>query len=374
MSTHQYVFVDSEDDTMASNHGSTTSVQLAKPISGAVSVELMSFTAKNDFFNITAPHNQFFICYRSNSPLTQALDDLVGAVFTIDNTLKNGATTVASISNLNHANPWTVADMGGGGHLKYGIIVPFWVEPGMYTIPSLVEKMNVLINAGIFQGASSTGVEFVVDEGFRVSVHQEVVDIDNAGAYTVEAFLCSEQRNERDYRNSPLHRLGFKWKREVAALYEMFVSGVEDELWSQTLPFNNTFPLRATTVYHENRSHLMLTSDLVSGDVQQTRFSSVAHSSDMLQLIPIDAPLFSYIQFQSNGSNTMKHQLQTRRALDTFKLVLTDEHGKVFEDGQYHPFQVLLRFETIVDDGARAIRELQVQNQKRSFASRHMVR
>lgn len=374
----QYVIVDSSDTHRVNGDGgSKVTVRLLRPIINATAVEVVSVTTKNEFFNIREGANVFYIGYRVQSALSDNIEKLPIESYLVqglDTRISNKAVRFSIRDNPNLQFTGT-----------YGSLLPILIEPGVYTMVGLAAILTDLLRPSIWRDERG-GVTFAT-QAFRMTV-VDVFTGNHGGGYVdadkLRPYLVTPTRNAREYRNSMLDRMGFNFKGQVTT-FDQFTNGLNASPFisgSRTLSPTTFNPvLLGDFAYHENHSHMFLTSDLVINDVQRTYTpdGGIAGSipigqttpSDALQMLQVDSNLYNYIHFASNGNNAMKHMLHSKQAISMFTISLTDESGKLFEEGSYRPFQVMLKFETAETEGSRLNGAILEHNKKMAFLSRH---
>ena len=299
---YQYVAVDSH----MSMRGATEAkmrVELGRPIENAMSVQLVSFSVANEFFNVTKGSNYIDIFEYTGTGLTRP--ELLSGSLAID--------------------PMRIV-----------------VEPGLYTVEQLVGLLNEWIreNTDIYEDA-----EFRIDGGTRkvsfyvASQEDSMTPVDEGAEEELPAVpvptqgtrflgLWYYQEDSASFQTSIVHRLGFSWEQARGAFEDTFIGG---SIVATHSPFE-TFPF------------LYLKSDLVT-DFQTTPISGdyFTHNISVVAKIPVEVPSFSWIHYNTPINDGLVHVLDGR-PIQSFSLELTDHLDRVFQASHFKDFQAILAF------------------------------
>jgi hypothetical protein len=377
---YEYVFIDSADTHSTNDSGSSVDIKLTRPINNATSVEVVSATMKNDFFNVREGENAFGIMFKAQdddgtpTPNILSLYELVNVTAMINPMDDSHLIQDALSHHINNGD--------------YGTILPIYVTPGVYTIDTLCDRLTTLITADQFHPALNPGTTAagnglifttMADQGYKTVVSRAFDASFDVGSKDIAIQLVTYASNAREYRNSILDRMGFQYAEQAIPM-EYAKQMLDIPMIDDNSAMISTVGLVGAKAYHENHSHMFLTSNLVNGDIQRTYTTNTpgglgyTRQSEILQVIQVDANMYNYIHFQSNGHNALKHMIHTGRSISTFNLTLTDENGRKFEDGTHHPFQVVIRFEVADSEGDKLSHAIIEKNRASAFKSRHMVR
>ena len=347
----KYVSVDSMD-RRAHENTSRIHVELSEPIEHATSVEVVSFSTANEFFNVVEDYNLFRIIIYA--PLL--------------------------------ANPTS-----GSINLE--------VAPGLYTGTQLVDALNaqaVAAAANPVTGVSVT-VTFTLDVGGRV-----ILKVSTSAAAVRRAVIFQEGRN---YAKSIPYRLGFSKQQTlrvnnrlnagapvghedivaIGVIYNLirrrglgdntieYMDPRTHQFYAEDDPdFPDDFPYEVwrtenaaqngaqgegivgNHILFEAHPFVTLRSSLVSDYTKTLMEDDAGHPNghfstcqdSVLCKINIDVNVYSWVHYESHLNQTMVHEL-SGKPINSFWIELSDQTGEAFRGMSFKDYNVILKFETV---------------------------
>jgi hypothetical protein len=339
------------DQTTATRpYNPTLEINLNQPIEKATSMQLMSFSTSNDFFNIRAGNNTFS-CMLYTLSGTPSIER---KTYTLD----TGLFTIQEIVNTLNAKA-AEAPFGGG------IMTPVF---------TLLASNKVQITA------SSTGVQ-------------------------IRRFVLFSDGN---YTNSITHRLGFNVSQVFSRQFspeafsdfrdipgrpiqlmtlisgQVFILSTPEATWS-ALGGNALIwktngvgdSLNGNNIGYENYMYVLMKCSLVSNDfqsiVKQEDGTVLVQSDNVLQKIETTTSTYSYLHWGASGLNQpFVHNLSGKN-IQSFSLTLTDDQSKPFLVNESKNWTCVIRFETASENNDANNQNFLKNQDLRFRASHHCV-
>ena len=354
----KYLLIDSQtadQTTLTSAYNPRLDIRLDHPIENAISVQLLSFSSPNDYYNVRAQADRF------------------------ESMLYNFSASTPFIEKRSYQIP-----------------------VGLYTITQLVDALNVAANADPFGTVASPTL---IPVFALLSTNKVSITCSSAGASIRRYVLYSSK-----FHNSIVHRIGYSktqvftpefdsrarfdydtptdgdsmtvpgrlFTRGGAAI--VLIDGQSEENWHGTLgkplvwKTNNVGEIKTgNNVGFEAYQNLLLKSSLVNQDVEsifkQSNGIVLSKSDPILQKIETNVGLYSYLHWNAGLVTPFLHTL-SGKIIQSFSLTLTDDAGEPFGVDEAKHWSAVLRFET-AEQNDQVTKENSLRNQDFRFKSSH---
>ena len=355
----KYLLIDSQSANRATStlpYNPQLDIRLDHPIENAISVQMMSFSSPNDYYNVRA-HADRFECM---------------------------------LYNFSVATPFIERRS-------------YQIPTGLYTITQLVDALNEAATANPFGTAASPTLTPVFS---LLSTNKVSITCSSSGAGIRRFTLYSA-----NFHNSIVHRIGFSKSQVFTPDFDsrafddfnavntlgnsinspgklfgvgsgstVLIDGRPEDEWHGTLgkplvwKTNNVGETKkSNNVGYEAYQHLLLKSSLVNQDVESIFKQSdgivVSKSDPILQKIETNVSLYSYLHWNSGLVQPFVHTL-SGKIIQSFSLTLTDDAGEPFGIDEAKHWSAVLRFET-AEQNDQVTRENSLRNQDLRFKSSH---
>jgi hypothetical protein len=355
----KYLLIDSQiadRTTLTSPYNPRLDIRLDHPIENAISVQMMSFSSPNDYYNVRSNNDKF------------------------ESMLYNYSVAVPFIERRSYQIPI-----------------------GLYTITQLVDALNVAAAADPFGTPASPTL---TPQFSLLSTNRVAITCSSAGAGIRRFTLYSA-----NFHNSIVHRIGFAKSQVFTPEFDsrafddfnavnsvgnsinspgklfgvgsgstVLIDGRPEDEWHGTLGKPLVWKTNSVgetktgnNVGFEAYQNLLLKSSLVNQDVEsifkQPDGTVVSKSDPILQKIETNVSLYSYLHWNAGLVQPFVHTL-SGKIIQSFSLTLTDDAGVEFGIDEAKHWSAVLRFET-AEQNDQVTRENSLMNQQLRFKSSH---
>jgi len=347
---YKYLLINSQEANQRSAtrpYKSSLEIHLNQPIERAVSMQMMSFSSPNDFFNVRA-HNDTFECMLYSLSGTPALERKT-----------------------------------------------YTLETGLFTIQEIVNSLNAKAAESPFG---------TMQPVFNLSASNKVQITCSSTGTGIRRFVLYSTK----FHNSIVHRLGFNehqvftrdFSPEAAADWnntsggpllgpdklfnyisgQVFVLNTPEASWKGTIGNALVWKTDGTgetkngnNIGFENYMHLLMKCSLVSQDfqsvVKQEDGTILVQSDSVLQKIDTTVSTYSYLHWAAGINQPFVHTLSGKN-IQSFSLQLTDDQGQPFAVNESKNWTAVIRFET-AEENKNATTKNFLQNQQLRFQASH---
>jgi hypothetical protein len=310
------------DQTTATRpYNPTLEINLNQPIEKATSMQLMSFSTSNDFFNIRAGNNTFS-CMLYTLSGTPSIER---KTYTLD----TGLFTIQEIVNTLN---------GKAAESPFGTMTPVFTLLASNKVQITASSTGVQIRRFVLFSASNFTNSIVHRLGF------------NASQVFSRQFSPEASFDFRDVPGAPPRLM-------TLAGGVVFILSTPEATWP-ALGGNALLwktdgvgqSQNGNNIGFENYMYILMKCSLVSNDfqsiVKQEDGTILVQSDSVLQKIETTTSTYSYLHWGASGLNQPFTHSLSGKNIQSFSLTLTDDQGNPFLVNESKHWTCVIRFET----------------------------
>jgi hypothetical protein len=356
---YEYVSVDSMN-RRAHERTSRILVQLSEPIQHATSVEVVSFSTANEFFNVFEGYNTMH--FEVYSPFVVSPENR-SVFLTVDPGLYTGAELVAALNAralVAAVHPTTGTNVTISFSLdetgRVAIKVSTPSASRRVVIYQAGKNYNKSIPYRLGFSRTQTVRTNLQGGGVNGAIPNLIRNTFDSAAPTPIAEYLDPRVGSTTEPNSYIEESPFAGGHDPPRL--------PYEVWNTIDSTQNgplaTHPVVGANILFEAHPFVVLRSSLVNDFTKTLLEEDDGHPSgrcsttqdSVLCKVNIDRNLYSWIHYESHINQAMVHQL-SGKPLSSFWVELADSNGEAFNGLEFKDYQLILKFETADPHAAR---------------------